>query len=231
MAVSKRFGRFKDEDEKAVRAPQVIEDQTLKRLKEAWQSVKYVGYLIEANYREVLDAIKGVNYSSTDVEKFCVALAEFQDEDQFSSNAGIFLSALINNCTDNDFVINTRHFSEGIALLGYQNTKNILVSGDVGAALGLEMKCGTITVRGNAGESVGIDMIGRRITVEGHSGMRLGAGMLGGIIEVKGNAGQLVGTGMRGGEIRIEGECEGLPHGIAGGKIYHKGKMILPRAD
>jgi hypothetical protein len=251
LAVSKRFGRFKDEDEKAVRAPDVVEDQTLRQLREAWLSARWgIDTSTEAkNYARALDAIKGIGCSSADVEKFVVALVEFQDEDNFRYKAGFFISALINNCKDNDFVINVRHLTKKIGYLGYQNTKNITVSGDVGVQLGRNMECGSITVEGNAdiivGESmkggsifvkgsaaaVGAGMKNGRITVEGDVELGLGSNMTGGTIEVKGNAGQWMGTGMLGGEIHIEGECESLPDRIAGGKIYHKGKLIYPKGE
>jgi len=48
-----------------------------------------------------------------------------------------------------------------------------------------------------------------------------------GIITVKGDAGKLVGDGMRGGAIHVEGHYEKLGGGIKGGKIYHKGVLIV----
>jgi len=60
LAVSKRFGRFKDEDEKAVRAPDLAEDQTLRRLKEAWGKVKWKQDDETTNYPACLEAIKAI---------------------------------------------------------------------------------------------------------------------------------------------------------------------------
>jgi hypothetical protein len=167
LTVSKRFGRYKDEDEKAVRAPDVIEDQTLRQLREAWLNVRLKDGVVATYYARALKQITGISYSSANVEKFSVALAEFQNEDHFRLAAGLFLSALINNCKDNDFVINTGHFSEGIDALGYKNTKNLTVVGDVGNFLGDSMQCGTITVEGNAGGVVGAWMTGGEIHIDG----------------------------------------------------------------
>jgi hypothetical protein len=230
LSVSKRFGRFKDEDEHAVRAPDVVEDKTLRQLREAWLSMRWdIETFSEVEYTRVLDALKGIHYSSADVEKFSVALVEFQNEDYFRLAAGMFLSALINNCKDNDFVINVRHLTEKIWRLGYQNTKNIIVSGDIGANLGLEMKCGTITVEGNADGLVGTDMEGGSIFVKGSVKHSVGAGMKNGKITVGGNVGPGLGDWMKGGEIHIHGTLEGLGDDIESGKIYHKGKLIYPR--
>jgi hypothetical protein len=246
LAVSKRFGRFKDEDEKAVRAPDVVEDQALKQLRAAWQKVEWKESG-GGNYSACLEAIKGLKYTSKDVEKFSVACIQLQDESKFF-RAGVFLSALINNCPDRDFVIHTRHLSRIMHHLGYKNTKNITVSGDVGGGLGREMECGTITVEGNAYGGIGDRMEGGSISVKGsatHSvgcGMkngkitiggdvenRLGEKMVGGTIEVHGNAGDDVGWNMNGGEIHVYGTLGGLHDDIKGGKIYHNGKLIYPK--
>jgi len=273
MSVSKRFGRFKDEKEQPVRAPQVTEDHTLRQLKEAWAKVRFYDELLDLEgreYRSCLNAVRGLKYTSADVENFSIALAEFQDAEDFKEKAGYFLSALVNNCPDSDFVIHTRHMGGRIDHLGHYNTKNITIDGDAGENLayrmeggritvegntgndtGQEMKTGEIVINGDSGHSLGASMKGGKITVEGNAGVYTGIGMKngeiavngntsyylangmeGGKITVRGNAGHWIGDCMEGGEIRIEGRIErhnGLTDNFRGGKIYHKGNLVLLR--
>jgi hypothetical protein len=221
LSVSKRFGRYKDEDEKAVRAPDIVEDQTLKQLRAAWHKMKWCNNAVR-NYSACLKAIKGLEYISKDVEKFSVACIQFQNEDLFWMNVGLFLSALINNCPDRDFVIQTRHLSTRINFLGYKNTKNIIVEGDA-YSVGNAMEGGKITVKGSAGLFIGHQMKDGRITVEGNVAS-LGQGMTGGTIEVNGNAEGAVGESMEGGRILVGGNVEfKLGAGMKGGTIEVNG--------
>ena len=55
----------------------------------------------------------------------------------------------------------------------------------------------------------------------------VGDGMESGRVIVKGNAG-IVGNGMLGGEIHIEGEFKKIT-GVIGGKVYHKGKLVVDK--
>jgi hypothetical protein len=50
-----------------------------------------------------------------------------------------------------------------------------------------------------------------------------------GSITVIGDAGNNIGEGMRGGEIHLEGDCSGLSGSIVGGRIYHKGNLIVDK--
>jgi formylmethanofuran dehydrogenase subunit C len=228
LSVSKRFGRFKDEDEKAVRVPQVAEDQVLKQLKEAWSRVqwKILGYFSEDECDlnlECLEAVKDIQYTAKDVEKFSIALVEFQDVELFRIKAGYFLSALISNCPESEFTIHTKHLEEKIEYLGLYNTKNITIDGDAGNVLGREMIGGRITVKGSTGNEAGLFIKNGEIVIEGDSGVHLGRGMKGGKITVEGNAGDVAGCDMRGGSMLIKGHT-GVNIGLymKGGKIIVK---------
>jgi hypothetical protein len=223
LAVSKRFGRYKDEEEKAVRSSKVVEDRVLGQLKEAWMKVHLGDELGPACLR----AIKGIQYSAKDVEKFSVALVEFQDEVDFATKAGVFLSALVDSCRESEFIIRTRHLYGKIHFLGLHNTKNITIDGDAGHNLGLCMNGGRITVEGTGGWA-GRSMENGEIVINGGTGTEIGYSMTGGKITVKGNADARVGQGMCGGEIRLEGGYESLGWDQKGGKVYHKGKIIHP---
>jgi hypothetical protein len=248
MAVSKRFGRFKDEDEQAVRAPDVAEDRALGQLKEAWMKVRWAGTFLASSsgrhYPACMEAIAGLAYSPKDVEKFSLALAEYQDTEDFSWKAGYFLSALINNCPESKFAVYTRHLDRRIVCLGVCNTKDIMMDGDAGNFLGYRMLGGRITVNGNTDDFAGRWMVDGEIVINGDGGNSLGDGMQGGKITVKGNVGYWAGQRMKKGEIVVNGNSghdlgddmqggkivvegyAGWVGVVRGGEIYHKGKRI-----
>jgi len=247
VAFGSGFGKYKPEAEKDVRKVEVKEDRVLEQLKAALRKFEYNdNEYSDANYKNALGHVKDLVYSAKDVENFSVALAGFQDENRCSEKAGHFLSALINNGKDSEYVIHTRHLNRGIDFLGYGNTKNITVEGDVGVFVGENMRCGTITVNGSAGEYagakmeggtitvngnalhwVGNEMKGGKITVNGNVPRGIGWHMQGGSITVNGNAKDVIGKEMKGGEIHLEGDYESIAEKLEKGKIYHKGKLIV----
>jgi formylmethanofuran dehydrogenase subunit C len=232
-AASGRFGPFKPESEKAVRMQKVETNQAIEKMKKTWEgqvwewcnvSVHYGVTHNEKTYSGILDSIKH-RYSAKDVEVFSVHLSEFQGEMHFSLKAGLFLSALINNCKGDDFVVHTTAFAEPVEALGYRNTRNITVEGDVGYYVGEDMGTGTIAVKGNADGNVGWYMRGGSITVEGNAN-EVGHDMIGGRIIVNGNAGDDIGNGMTGGEILINGTVGSISEHFSAGRIFHKEKLI-----
>ena len=229
LAVSKRFGMYKDEEKKAVRDPDNKKDEVLERIREAWRRINpdhnMHGKYVEA-CREINRLQLHLNCSSKDVERFSVALAEFQDEKDFSVKAGTFLSALINMGRDSDYTIHTGHLTKGIEMLGFKNTKNVIVRGNAFDGTGAWMKSGLLVVEGSV-VTVGVAMDGGRIIVNGDSG-EIGDGMRSGVIIVKGNSLGKVGKNMTGGEIHVEGEICSIGE-LFHGKIFHKGKLIVDK--
>ncbi|NYZ74492.1 hypothetical protein H0O00_05085 [Candidatus Micrarchaeota archaeon] len=245
--MASRFSRYRPEEEKAVREIEVVEDKTLKKMKDAWKACNVTDEAPD-DYSKILKKVKKLEYSAKDIENVSLALVEFQSEENFQWKAGAFLSALMNNSKDTEFVIHTAHLAEPIDYLGYKNTKSITVIGNIGRDVGGLMKDGDIMVDGNAGEAVGVSMKGGTITVNGNAygyiGQEMDGGtimvngdaeeavgvdMKGGSITVNGKVGEGVGIGMEGGEIRIEGEIGSIADDIKHGKIYHKGKLILEK--
>jgi glutamate synthase domain-containing protein 3 len=223
LAMANRFGRYKPEEEKTVRKAEVVEDEMLKRLKIAWKVCSYTGNAVK-DYPKMLETVKKLRHSAKDVERFSLALAEFQGEERFSESAGLFLSALINSCRSRKFVIHTHHLAKPIHHLGFANTKSIAVKGDAGRDVGPYMKNGTITVEGNAGVGVGEHMEGGTITVKGNADEDVGLAMEGGAIIVEGNAGDEVGWGMKGGIITVKGDASnGIGFEMKGGAIIVEG--------
>ncbi len=207
LAMANRFKGYKPEDEKLVRKVEVVEDKTLKRLKAAWKELQFGVGSGDDGYVNAVALVKPLNYSASDVEKFSIALAEFQDEKSFGEKAGIFLSALINNGNEQDYVVHTNHLSVAIDYLGVLNRKNITVEGDAGKSAGEGMKGGSITVKGNAGACVGEEMEGGSVSVIGNTGMFIGNRMNGGSITVHGNVGVHAGSAMKKGSITVGGNA------------------------
>lgn len=268
-AASKKFSRYKKEEEKMVKRFEATKNEVVEQLKGLWGACRYsVGY-DDAFHDMVLNLLrdKGPEYSSEDVEMFSIVLAELQDEKLFSHKGGLFLSALVNNGKDSNYVIHTAQL-ELINYLGFKNIKNLVIKGDVhgwagglmeagsivvegkagnligfrgkggtitveedvGDGTGQWLKGGTIIVNGNAGGWVGKDMEGGTIIVKGSVTPLLGPvgnEMAGGKIRIRGNTGEGVGHRMEGGEIHLEGDYEDISDKIKGGKIYHKGKLIV----
>ncbi|MDD5171768.1 MAG: hypothetical protein PHF60_01910 [Candidatus ainarchaeum sp.] len=247
LALAKGFKGYKPEEEKVVRKVQVVEDETLKKLKRAFRIRLDPDEACMDYWKKALDRVRPMRYSAKDVEGFSIALGD-SDMEWFVDEAGLFLSALVNHGKDSDYVIHSAHLDVLPRSLGYENTKNIIVKGDVDEAFGCTMKAGaaivegnasdnlgefmeggSITVKGDAGSDVGRCMKGGTIRVEGNAGDWIGESMEGGSITVNGDAGGAIGLEMRGGEIFLEGDYRSIADSIEHGKIYHKGVLIVDK--
>ena len=249
LAAVKRFGKYKDEKENAVRSVQVEKDETLERIMGAWARYRFdypYNFPIFEMYEDALKALRGESCSSDDVERFSVMMAAFQGERHFPAKAGIFLSALINTASGDGFRIHMEILSEPIAWLGVLNTKNISTIGHPADSerhclgqwggryhsVGFHASAGTIFIEGGADE-VGDSMSGGTIIVNGPACSQIGYKMKGGTIGIFGDVdGRIseIAEGMTGGEIRIYGNLdEGALEGPIHGKIYHKGKLIVDK--
>jgi formylmethanofuran dehydrogenase subunit C len=254
LAASKRFKGYKPETRKAFRKAEVMESETLKSMKDAWRSFDCdLSEVIDTKkrYRSLLHIVEKLSYAATDVERFSYALEEFQNERYFHVKAGLFLSALINNGNDSDYVIHVKHLEIPLWRLGYENEKNIVVNGnpgnyfcesmirgrivvngDVDDCVGAWMKGGSILIRGNAGTSVGDLMTGGNIVVDGNVRGHLGKEMESGNIVVKGNGGDYAGFMMRGGSITVNGNLgDDIGDIMMGGNVTVNGDAGLHIGD
>jgi len=246
LAASSRFGGFKSEAEKSIRAQGVESNPVLDEMKMAWRECRpFYFHQIAENYVEILDRITGLGYSAIDVEAFSISLAGFQHEPRFSEKAGLFLSALINKCKQDGFTIHTAHIVKPVDYLGYLNTKIITVEGSVGIQVaremidgsmtingdawnevGKKMSCGAIVLMGDARDFAGYQMNDGEITVMGNADRAVGLHMLGGKITVECNAGSGVGDSMKGGSITVERDAgDGVGFQIGGGEIQIHGAL------
>jgi formylmethanofuran dehydrogenase subunit C len=166
--------------------------------------------------------------TARDIEGFSLFVLPnvYQNWDHFNRKAGFFLSGLINHCKEMDITINTQKIETLIRTLGYRNSRNITVMGNVGSDLGYKMIGGSILVEGNATGIVGCQMKNGIITIKRNAGDSVGPYMEGGTIIIEGDARNEVGYGMEGGEIHVLGKI-GYIGRLKHGKIYHKGKLIV----
>ncbi|MDD5171805.1 MAG: hypothetical protein PHF60_02100 [Candidatus ainarchaeum sp.] len=152
-ALANGFRGYKPEGELVVRKVEVVEDETLRQLKKAFSEYLTLDspkhHTTNYFYENAVSRIKKLRYSADDVERFSLALGEFQNEKEFPKKAGIFLSVLINMGKDYSYVIHTAHLSERPKYIGYMNTKAITVKGDVGWDFALYMKGGEIHLEGS----------------------------------------------------------------------------------
>ncbi len=249
------FTRYRREDREPVRTIDTKQDKVLERFIKIWQSddglstekqfvtgAPYQWFTEYKYYTRVQHKIKRVEYTKEDIRKFCIALADFQEEKNFDKKAGIFLSVLINNMKEDSITITTSHLSVKPCYLGYRNIKNISIDGDVDYGACTLMKKGSVIVRGNTGNSTGEGMDGGELIITGNAGNNIARDMKGGLILVKANVGYEAGESMEGGKVIIEGNADydlgrhmeggeihiyGDPQNFAcgdGGKIFHKGK-------
>jgi hypothetical protein len=251
LAASGRFGMFKPESEQAVRKAEVVKDKKLDELLAAWKGIRWLGlaHPTERIFLSYYDAIRNIEYSARDIENLSIALVIFQDEHDFSPRAGHFLSALIFNGKEQEYVIHTAGLPM-LACLCTLNNKKVVIDGDGGRYLGdkmnggsiivkgdaedycgMWMENGSISVRGNALDFCGYTLKGGKINVEGNAGQRCCDHMDGGEIHVRGSVGNKFGWGALKGKVRVDGDITGLP-GIANEwkgrecRLYHGDKLV-----
>ena len=214
-AAERRFGRYKGEEEKAVNEPDVSEDKLATHLAILWGARKLRAYPtatdisnLHNHFIEKLGEL-ALALSPQEVERMSILLGRLENEERFAHKAGVLLSALVEKGDGDSFVIPTHHIDPP-HYLGYHNTKRVTVIGDTGDRLGYCMGGkGEIIVRGDVGDELGMYMTSGKITVLG-------------------NAGDSVGLTMDGGEIHLGGGFSSIKM-VLGGRIYHKGRLIVDK--
>ena len=260
VAAAGRFGGFAKESGQDVRQADIRKDEKLESMLKAWEQLSREcdeggrekrrkggsDYLDSQEiYAISLRLLKGMEYSSRDVETFCMELERFQELRLFGWKAGLFLSALINNSPDKRFQICTTHMEKKLAFLGRQSGKEVIVCGDVGGYAGIYMIGGSLVVKGSAQNCPGAGMISGEIIIEGDAGAQAGLQMEGGLLTISGKAENSVGQAMKGGQItvkgladfdvgfnmyggviRLEQGCTKLARHGYGGQVYDMGKLV-----
>jgi hypothetical protein len=178
---------------------------------------------VEKAYGAALKRIDGIQYDADDIDEFCALLDRSNKAPYLISGpAGIYISALVNRAREDHIVLCPKDYERTFHFLGYK-----LPEGK------------TLVLQGDVGDFTGAGLFGGCLIVEGSAGNWCGAGMMKGQIRVVQNAGQNTGEWMRGGEIHVEGTIQSVGskfYGntgyrvLFGGKIYQKGKLLVPRA-
>ncbi len=156
----------------------------------------------ERDYDYCTNLVKGIEYTSKDVGTFSIRLLEYKSNPWFVFS-GMFLSALINNCEEENFEVITRHLEGGsfygLYQLCYKNTKNVTILGFGGSSLCEEMLSGKVTV--NSDVCIDVDEI------------------MNGEIHAEGKNCSLL--GFHPSMFRRSYPCKA--------KIYHKGVLVWPK--
>jgi len=237
----KRFGAYKPEEERSSKPPRTIANRKVEALVDAWETMKGIeiptrnvfvtrGYaskwdgegiefLYDAYYNmcyvEIHRRLKG-GYAARDIQSFILGLPSGEESKPFrafmatdSDRLGLFLSGAVNCPKGRMYSLGFDNIGCKLANLGFRNDKGLVISDGRFERVGMEARSGMLIVRGNAGNFAGAQMSGGRLVIEGDAGTSLG-------------------EGMSGGEISVEG---GIAHigEVKGGKIFHKGKLVLER--
>jgi len=130
-----------------------------------------------------------LKYSPSDLSLFSLHYLPLLLEAKPSIHTGGILSSLIQSSKETNFEIHTLNFNKDGApiILGYKNTKNIVVHGNLGYLSFNGMISGTVVVYGDCAAHFAPLMKGGEITVYGNVGAMLGEYMSGGTIRVYGN--------------------------------------------
>jgi hypothetical protein len=259
LAIGGRFNGYGPESERAVEKADVKNDPIFARLMEAWKASDWrsavKSHMYEEDYHDALlglNILQSLSYTPIDVERFCLSLADLQDDEAFQYKSGLFLSALVMLGAANHFDIRTHHLAKLPKHIGWRNDgKSIRIIGDAELP-GDEMYSGLIIVEGSVSEEweKGPYLGGGTLIIKGDADCNPGGGMTGGIIIIEGNAKSAgcigpdgeemeggvvivrkdvteeVGEGMKGGEIHVYGDI-GSVGDVVQGKIYHRGKLIV----
>ncbi len=229
VAASGRFNGFRPEEEKTVRPPaQLIPNPRLGALFEAWEKIGTFCMLgnFDDGYSTIRRDIKHLRCSSGDIEAFSLRMTALQHQERFRTKAGLFLSALINNCTEKEITVHTSDLSRGIYLLGFRNSRNVTVDGDVGEYAGDSMLGGSMLIQGKADLFLGHGMSGGRMIVRQDSNGKVGSSMRGGEIIAHGSVQTDIGDDMIGGRIHVIGDVLGRAGSLMeGGEILVDGGL------
>lgn len=206
----------------------VKESKGLKCICEAYEkfgAIKYPLRDVEGTYSRALRHVHALDYTAQDVTAFPLTLAEqYSNLDEDQDGLGMFISALVNNSKEQDFTIALPHLIVGH--IGYKNSKNLTIIGDVGPRAGRGMQSGNLTIRGNANDNVGDVMLGGHLIVFGNARNHIADGMKGGNLTITGSVAMGAGSNMHGGMLTI-GKNAGtlLGVGMYGGEIIVKGSV------
>ena len=246
------FDLLGGEQEQPQRRPEVRVNSTLEMIVEKFEKLlarpltyNYnhqkgfeVGFY-DDSFRTLSQALRS-RISARDVEQFSLMLGQYRSNDsRLDEQKGLFISALIAASPAQDFTVHTARFNNPIDYIGYCNTKNIVVNGDVND-VGSGISAGTILIKGNA-KSIcrRLGEIRGAIEIQGDVGtkeVRVPLGFIyagNGIVRIHGNVyGGIYDNGEKRARIRVHGDVHGPIRLCGYGEVHLDGeyeKIILDR--
>ncbi len=203
------FSKLGPATEREVWKENAVKDERMERLLDAWNAVKYQSAYVypEYNYSNMLKALGDFHCTQAELDAFYVILKSAENERDFSPKAGMFISALVNTGSEENYHVSTRGFQKKLEYLGSWNEKDLTIDGDAGFALAYRCRRGTIVLNGNTGDEAGKEMSDSILTIKGNVGTHVGSESTGGTIVVEGSAGFSAGYYMQGGNLTIRGNC------------------------
>ena len=148
-AIANPFEHYKPESERSIKKFEVKENEIINQLKS-----KFKRYHDKEDYDGTRSLVRNLKISSKDVTDFSIALAEMQNEDDFERKAGFFLSVLVNKCPEDEVMIIINHLERVPDYIGYKNTKQTTIKGNVGDLFGGH-NTGILVVNGRTGKMCG----------------------------------------------------------------------------
>jgi formylmethanofuran dehydrogenase subunit C len=182
------------------------------------EEVKDLVWLVEHSrvvkaYSAAVKSIRDISYDSDDIDELCAELdSSNKIPYMISGPAGIYISALVNHSQEDRVVLRLKDFQRTFHFLGYR-----LPEGK------------TLVLHGDVGDFIGAGLSGGRLVVEGSTGNWCGAGMMKGEIVVTEHTGQNTGEWMRGGEVHVDGRIRSVGKTLFGGRIFQRGKLLVPK--
>jgi hypothetical protein len=203
--------------ERIVRSTEGIMDQVRRGYEKLLEEeAKELVWMVQYNtiikaYEVAEKYVKGIDYSTEDIEDFCFALENTQKIPYLIPGpAGLYISALCNYVQEEEILLKLSELKTEINLLGFRLPKGK-----------------RLVIEGDAGDFTGIGIEGGELAVEGSAKNWTGAGMRSGKILVKKNIGLHTGEWMMGGEIYVGGRVRGLGN-IVEGKVFERDKLVFP---
>ena len=178
-------------------------------------------------YLNIYKKIKDYEFNSEHLTPFIELVSLYQDNDGFSNALGLFLSALINACKEDNLEIITSGLDVPINMLGYKNKKSFEVFGDVGLGFGESMDSGEVVVNGNAGSHLAYRMSGGSIILKGNAKNYLGCLMESSKLIIEGNAGVGLCERMKNSEVHLNGNFGRINYHYSNTYIYYKYQLLF----
>ena len=123
---------------------------------------------IDALYNRCCEKVASLNASEIDISKFVAYTSIFANENCFEHTLGLFLSAAMNESSEDNFSLNLLSLkSKPIHLVAYRNICNVKIFGNIGSNAVNKMEFGHVEITGDIDENFASQMLSGEIIVKG----------------------------------------------------------------